>query len=106
MVDPVERLRNAMPGTILPHISRELQHDATKLNAACQSRWGISATMFRTVKFLFYIVTLAFSAYLIQFVGVNALLVMGFAAMLITGPEGVEALLIRQDVLADPDSEE
>jgi len=55
--------------------------------------------MFRTAKFLFYIATLAFTAYLIELAGVEPILAMSFAALLITGPEGVEALLVRNGVI-------
>jgi len=83
----------------------ELERDAKQLDAACRHYFGVGIRMFRTAKFLFYMSTLAFSGYLIEVAGVHSLLVMAFAALLITGPEGVEAFLVRQDVIADPDED-
>lgn len=62
--------------------------------------------MFRTVKYVFYIITLAMTVWLIEYGYVDPLLALGFAALLITGPEGLEAYLIRQDVLAEPEPPE
>ena len=52
--------------------------------------------MFRTAKFAFYIVALAFSGYLIEFAGVDPFWSMAFAALLITGPEGLETWLLNR----------
>ena len=93
-----------MFGHTVRRLTRELRTDAAQLDAACRSRWGISGVMFRAVKFLFYIVTLLFSGYLIEVAEVEPFLAMTFAALLITGPEGVEAYLIRQGVINDPSS--
>jgi len=74
----------------------ELETDAKHLDRGCRSRlWGLTGTMFRTAKYLFYIATLATSTYLVEYAGVEPALVMAFAALLITGPEGLEAWLIR-----------
>ena len=51
--------------------------------------------MFRTAKYVFYMIVLAFAAYLIQYAGVEPFLAMAFAALLITGPEGLEQWLIK-----------
>jgi hypothetical protein len=51
--------------------------------------------MFRTAKALLHIAVLGFSTYLIEATSVSPTFVMLFAALLITGPEGVEALLVR-----------
>jgi len=59
--------------------------------------------MFRTVKFLFYMAALVFSAYLIEFAGVDPFLAMLFAALLISGPEGVEAFLVKTGQLDTDD---
>jgi len=59
--------------------------------------------MFRSIKFVFYITTLAFTTYLIEIAGVTPILAMGFAALLISGPEGIEALLVRSDVVDHPE---
>lgn len=58
--------------------------------------------MFRTVKFLFYITTLIFTGWLVELQNVTPFLAMVFAALLITGPEGLEAYLIRQGVIEEP----
>jgi len=62
--------------------------------------------MFKTVKFIFYIAVLVFSGFLIETTTVSATLVLLFTALLISGPEGVEMLLIRQGVVDDSDSDE
>lgn len=76
-------------------IRDELHTEHTRLDAGCRKRWGVSAHMFRTVKFIFYMVVLLFSAYLIQYADVEPFLAMAFAALLITGPEGLEQWLIK-----------
>jgi len=65
---------------------------------------GISGGMFRSLKFIFYIAVLAFSAYVIESTGTDATLVLFFAALLISGPEGAEYFLVRQGVVDHPDS--
>lgn len=57
--------------------------------------------MFRTAKHLFHLATLVFAGYLIQVAGVDPFLAMTFAALLITGPEGVEYFLIQAGQLDD-----
>jgi len=57
--------------------------------------------MFRTVKYLFYMVTLGFAGYLIEAAAVDPFLAMLFAALLITGPEGAETFLVRAGQLDD-----
>ena len=86
-------------------ITRSLRRDNNQLNAACRRRWGVSAFMFRVVKFLFYIVTLAFTVYLIELVDIEPLLAIGVAVLLISGPEALELYLIRADILAEQDRE-
>jgi len=76
-------------------LSDEHRREAKQLDAACKRHWGVSAWMFRVFKFLFYILTLVFTGYLIQIAEVEPTLAMAFAALLITGPEGVEALTRR-----------
>lgn len=55
----------------------------------------MSVRMFRTAKALLHIAVLGFSTYLIEATSVSPTFVMLFAALLITGPEGLEALLAR-----------
>ena len=76
-------------------IRDELRTEHARLDAGCRTHWGVSADMFRTAKYIFYMVVLAFSAYLIQYAAVDPFLSMAFAALLITGPEGLEQWLIR-----------
>jgi hypothetical protein len=57
--------------------------------------------MFRTAKFVFYMVTLVFTGYLIQYAAVDPFVAMVFAALLITGPEGAEAFLVRAGKLEE-----
>jgi len=79
----------------------ELHAQTVSLDKSCRRHLGVSIAVFRTAKFIFYMAVLAFTAYLIEFQSVEAILAMTFAALLITGPEGVEALLIRNDVIED-----
>ena len=60
--------------------------------------------MFRTAKYAFYIVTLGFTTYLIEAASVDPLVAMTFAALLISGPEAVEAWLIRIGELKNVDT--
>lgn len=60
--------------------------------------------MFRTAKFLFYICTLASMAFLVES-GVDPFNAMLFAVVLISGPEGVEAFLVRQGAVESTSNE-
>lgn len=80
-------------------ISR-LRRDVSQLDRACRDRYGVSALMFRTAKFVFYISVLVSMAYLVES-GVDPFLAMTFAALLITGPEGLEMWLVNQGKLAE-----
>jgi len=83
----------------------ELETDAKHLDRGCRHVYrGLTGTMFRTAKYLFYISTLAMSTYLVEYAGVEPALVMAFAALLITGPEGLEAWLIRVGKMDSRDS--
>lgn len=88
-----------MPGSHThPHYQRlkdELRADYHNLDAGCR-RFGVTATMFRTAKFVFYISTLLFAVYLIQIAGVDPVIAMAFAALLVSGPEGLETWLMKQ----------
>jgi len=95
-----------MFGSYRKELSDELTRDAQCLNNATQRYFGVTASMFRTVKFLFYILTLLFSGYLIEMASVDPFVAMTFAALLITGPEGLEAYLVRQGVIAAPGENE
>jgi len=90
-----------MSGHTHTPLTDELRAEREQLDNACRHHLGISATVFRTVKFAFYIITLAFTGYLIEVAGVEPILAMTFAALLITGPEGVEALLVRNGVIEE-----
>lgn len=83
-------------------LSSEVCHDLKALDVGCRSRWGITALMFRTAKYLFYVATLAMTAYLVEYAQVEPLLAMAFAILLISGPEGLEAWLIRTGQLQQP----
>jgi len=62
--------------------------------------------MFRTAKYVFYMIVLAFAAYLIQYAMVEPFLAMAFAALLITGPEGLEQWLIKSGQIETNDGDE
>lgn len=79
----------------------EIQTDATRLDTACRAYLGVSAVMFRTVKFLFHIATLLFTVYLIEATTFDTSLAVFVAVLLIAGPEGLEAMLVRQGYLTD-----
>ena len=87
--------------TTRSQITRTLRRDNNQLNAACRRRWGVSAFMFRALKFIFYIATLAFTVYLIELVELEPLLAVGVAVLLISGPEAFELYLIHADVLSE-----
>jgi len=55
--------------------------------------------MFQTVKFIYKIVALLFSVYLIQYTGFETTLAVMTAVLLVTGPDGLEAYLTRQGYL-------
>lgn len=57
--------------------------------------------MFRTAKFVYYIVTLSVTVYLIQYAAVDPMIAMAFAVFLISGPEGLETWLIYQGRIED-----
>lgn len=88
-----------MSGTVQETLSAELRSDACRLDNACRRYFGVTARMFRSVKFLFYIATLVFTGYLIESAAVDPFIGMVFAALLITGPEGVESFLIAKGQL-------
>jgi len=86
-------------------LRREWRRNTQRLDTVCRQRLGISIGMFRTFKFLFYLAVIGFAGYLTEFQGVEPLITMAFTALLISGPEGVEAFLVRQDVIADSGEE-
>lgn len=90
-----------MLGINIQPVSDQLRSDAQALDRSTRQRFGVSAVMFRTAKFVFYIVTLLFSGYLIELASVDPFVAMSFAALLITGPEGLEAYLVRQGIISD-----
>jgi hypothetical protein len=57
--------------------------------------------MFKTAKFLYQIAVLLFVVYLIELASFEPMLAVGTAIVLISGPEGVEAWLVRQGILAE-----
>jgi hypothetical protein len=83
--------------TTRPHdqLRSEIEHNAAALERGCRRQWGVSGVAFRTAKYLFYIATLAMTTYLVEYQAVEPIIAMTFAALLITGPEGLEAWLIR-----------
>jgi len=87
-----------MFGVTTDSLTDELREENRRLKRGCQSV-GLSAIMFRTVKFLFYIVTLGTTVYLIQYAGVAPTLAMGFAILLISGPEALETWLIHRGAI-------
>lgn len=96
-----------MPGRTSGQSSSDWVHDvrtdAEKLDNECRRRWGITIGMFRTAKFLFHIATLLFAVYLIEYTPLTTMVAVAVAILLISGPEGLEAYLVRQGVLKAAD---
>lgn len=87
-----------MPGSHTPHFKQlkdELHANYCNLDAGCR-QYGVTATMFKNGKYLFYICALAFSTYLVEYAAVEPIIVMGFLALVISGPEGLETWLMNQ----------
>lgn len=61
--------------------------------------------MFRTAKYLYYIATLCFTGYLIEVASVEPFIAMTFAALLISGPEGLEAWMVRKGHIQERSTE-
>jgi hypothetical protein len=93
-----------MSGAPTPTMRDQLRTDLEHLDAGCR-RHGLTVTMFRTAKYLFHVAVLLFTVYLIEIAGVEPVVATGAAVVLIAGPEGVEAWLVRQGVLAEADAE-
>ena len=83
---------------------RELTREKHALDRGCKQVLNASADMFRTAKYVFYVTTLGFTTYLIEAAAVDPLVAMTFAALLISGPEAVEAWLIRIGELKNVDT--
>jgi hypothetical protein len=82
----------------------DVQNHAYRLDQACREEWGVTITMFRGLKFLFHIVTLVFTVYLIELTTITPTVAVGVAVLLIAGPEGFEAYLVRQGYIEDADT--
>lgn len=95
---------DVMSGAHLPHVRDQLRTDLSNLDAGCR-RYGLTIPMFRTAKYLFHVAVLLFTVYLIELAGVEPVVATGVAVVLIAGPEGVEAWLVRQGVLAEADAD-
>lgn len=87
-----------MFGITTQSLTDELRRENRQLKRGCQSV-GLSAIMFRTVKFVFYIAVLGVTVYLIQYAGVAPVIAMAFAILLISGPEGLETWLIHRGAI-------
>lgn len=66
------------------------------LSEACETQLGVSALMFKTLKNIVHLATLALAAYAID-AGVDPFLALVFAALIISGPEILEWWLINND---------
>jgi hypothetical protein len=93
-----------MSGAPVTAFRDQLRTDLEHLDAGCR-RHGLTVAMFRTAKYLFHVAVLLFTVYLIEIAGVEPVVATGAAVVLIAGPEGVEAWLVRQGVLAETDSD-
>lgn len=82
----------------------ELEQDTADLERGCRAQWGVSAVSFRTAKYLFYTATLVLTLYLIDTAEVEPMIAMAFAALLISGPEAIEAWLIKAGELDSRDN--
>lgn len=87
-------------------IARELQENRAALDIGARGRLGVSGFMFRTVKWLFYICVIVSMGYLIEFAGVEPLIAMAFAILLISGPEALEEWLMHIGRIRSEDTED
>jgi len=94
-----------MFGSTTRCLSAELRSDAKHLDNACQAHFGVTGTVFRAVKFLFYIATIVFTVYLIEFTPASWTVAVAVAVLFISGPEGLETYLMRQDTRRDDGDE-
>jgi len=85
-------------------LQREVKTDHARLDAGCR-RYGVTVPMFRTAKYLFHTAVLLFVVYLIEYAGMTTPVATGVGILLIAGPEGVEAWLMRQGFIADGDGD-
>jgi len=85
--------------SLLERVRSDIRTDLNHLDTGCR-RYGVTATMFRTAKYLFHVAVLLFTVYLIEYAGVEPIVASGIAIVLIAGPEGVETWLVRQGILA------
>lgn len=86
------------------HLADDLRRTNSQLQRGCE-HYGVTAVAFRTAKFIFYIATLATTVWLIQHGDVQPTLAMGFAVLLISGPEALETFLIHQGKLDKNDGQ-
>jgi len=89
--------------SLLDQVRADLVYYHTTLDAGCRRHsiggHQLTAVMFRAAKFLFQIAVLAFTVWLVEFVGVSWEVAVSLAVLFISGPEGLEAWLVRQGVL-------
>jgi len=87
-----------MFGVTTDSLIKELRRENRQLERGCQTI-GLTAIMFRTFKFVFYIAVLGVTVYLIQYAAVAPTLAMAFAILLISGPEALETWLIHRGAI-------
>jgi len=106
LMPPLRQFGNAMSGrkgTLFDRFRTDLTTHNRNLDVGCRKHTvrghPLTAVMFRAAKFLFQIAVLAFTVWLVEFVGVGWEVAVSLAVLFISGPEGLEAWLVRQGVL-------
>ena len=97
-----------MAGTPIPRkdsvtdrILTDVQRYNAKLESGSREILGVGANVYRALDSIYKIATLATMVYLIEYTAVGSFTALAFAALLITGAEGLERLLIA---IADENS--
>ena len=75
----------------------ELRAHNRRLNHACRAKLGIGIVTWRSIKYVFQIAVLGLTLYLLEYQAVRPIFAMTFAALLISGPDILEYILVRED---------
>lgn len=76
-------------------LTTEIREYRSQLDAACQQKWGVSGGVYRTFDRLYNMLVIIFTGYVMEFQGVEPIIAMGFAVILIAGWEGFTEYLLQ-----------
>ena len=82
---------------IKPYVERfylDVQRHEACLDYGARQLLGIGGNMYRALDSIYKIATLAVMVYLIEYTAIGSVTAVAFAALLITGAEGLERLLL------------